>query len=431
MLIKRIKKLLFSGKNKRLFSNFISLSLLQGANYILPLITIPYLTRVLGPEQYGLLSLANTFITYFQILTDYGFGLSATREIAVSRNKKRKVNLIYSSVMIIKAILALISFIVMVLILLTISRFRQDFFVYLFTFGNVIGGLLFPVWLFQGLERMKYITFFNLGAKALTTVLIFALIHTEGDLIILILLNSFGSIVTGVVSLIWVWKGFGIWFTRPTWKEIKRQLAEGWNVFISTVSIVIYNATPAFILGILTNNTIVGYFSGAMKIKGAFDGLFIPLYQTLYPYVNNLAAKSKKKAFDFIKKELTWIGLLGLVLAIFLFFESDFLVRFILGEKFAQAGLLLRILAPASFLVIFGFVLTVQAMLAFGLKKDYTKVYLITSFSGLIAAFVFTYFFHAVGTAITIVFVEFLVLILTVFMLYRNRKMFLTLKSED
>ena len=169
----KLKNIFKSKEYKRILENMISLTGLQFASYILPLITLPYLTLVLGPEKFGLTQYAISLITYFQFFTDYGFNLSATRELAICRDDNQKISQIFSSVMFIKLCLCILSFIILLLIVMFIPKFNEDSYVYILTFGMVIGYMLFPTWLFQGLEYMRYTSILNIIGKIVFTVLIF------------------------------------------------------------------------------------------------------------------------------------------------------------------------------------------------------------------------------------------------------------------
>jgi PST family polysaccharide transporter len=404
---------------KRLLGNFASLSVLQGANYILPFITVPYLTRVLGPSRYGLIGFAAAFVNYFTILTGYGFNLSATKEISLRRDYPKRVSAIFSSVMIIKSALLALSLVLLLVIVSSFHKFRADAYVYLFSFGLVVGNVLFPVWLYQGMERMKYITYINLSGRLALTVAIFAFVSGENGYMRYVIMSSATAILVGIASLVCALKVFDITFVLPSFADLRREAIDGWYVFISSISIVLYTSSTTFLLGLFTNNTIVGYFAGADKIRQAIQGVFTPVFQTLYPYVNKLAHDSKEQALRFMRREVVWFGTIGGLICLAVFVNAGFLVRLILGPEYSASVALLRILAFAPVLIILGNILTVQCLLSLGLKREYSLVYIYSSVIGVLVMIYLTRTYGARGVSLSVVLVEALVMAMT---LYRMRK---------
>jgi len=363
-----------SPTRKRLTENFLSLSVLQALNYLLPLITLPYLVRILGPEKFGLVAFAQAFIGYFIIFTDYGFNLSATREISIHREKKEKVSEIFNSVMTVKFLLGILNFIILTLILTLVPKFGNDWLVYVFTSGMVLGNILFPVWFFQGMEKMKYITILNIVAKGIFTVCIFVFIKKMADYIYVPLINSIGFLVAGALSLGMVFKDFGIRYSFPTIDAIKYQLKEGWHIFISKAAISLYTTSNAFILGLFSNNTIVGYYSAAEKIVKAVQGLLTPVSQTVYPYFSKLYSTDKKRAVIVLKKALYLVGsttfLISGVVSIF----SPLISKIVLGPLFLESIPVLRILIFIVFAIGVNNILGIQGLVAFGYKEEFARI---------------------------------------------------------
>lgn len=328
-MINMVKNLLNTDEKKRLFSNFFSLSVLQTANYILPLITLPYLVRVLGPEKFGLIAFAQAFIQYCNILTDYGFNLSATREISIHRDSKEKLNEIFSSVMIIKVALLVISFIIMTIIVFSFEKFRQDWLIYYLTFGMVLGQVLFPVWFFQGMERMKYITYLNITAKLIFTIAIFVFVTAEADYLKVPIFNSAGYIVAGIISLYLIRKEFKTKLKFCKFENVNNYFKDSTQFFLSRVSVSIYTSSNAFVLGLFTTNVAVGYYSMAEKLYQAIQYLYTPLTQTLYPYI------TKSKNTKLFKKLFKLVVLMNfiLVFVIFIFSSNIFYLLFAEGTS--------------------------------------------------------------------------------------------------
>ena len=286
-------------EKKTLLENFISLGALQIVSYVIPLINLPYLSRVLGVDKFGLVFFAFAFMQYFIILTDYGFGLFATREIAVNRHNKNNLSNIFSAVTFIKFCLLVISFIILVLCMIFVPKLHENWLVFMLSFLMVVGNAIYPVWFFQGMERMKYITFLNILSKTIFLILIFIFVKKSDDYIIVPLLNSMGFLVSGAIGMYFAIKHLGAKLYIPRWQTVKKQFKYSSEFFLSRASVSAYTNTNSFCLGLIGSSVMVGYYVAAEKIYQAINGLCYPLTNALYPFVaKNKDIKTFKKIFN-------------------------------------------------------------------------------------------------------------------------------------
>lgn len=412
-----------SDDKKRLISNFISLLVLQGSNYILPLLTLPYLVRILGVEYFGLLAFATATIAYFQILTDYGFNLTATKEVSIHRNDKQKLVEIFSSVMIIKFLLMLLSFVILCIVVFSFDRFRKDYLVFILSFGMVIGQVLFPVWFFQGMEKMKYVTYLNILAKSIFTVAIFLVVKEQSDYYIVPLLTSIGFIISGLLAFYLIKKEFDISFKLQSFKTIKYYLVDGWHVFLSRFYISVYTTTNIILLGIFTNNTIVGYYSIAEKIVMAIGGLFEPANQTLYPYLVKIYHNNLKQFTTMLKK----ISISYLCIVIFLFIMAEIfrnqLIYLVAGKHSESISSILFILLFLLFNSPFGSLYS-NSLIIMHRKSEFLKVMNCTIILNFIIVVPSLYFYGVIGFAYS--FVTLLIAHIFFLIYYLNRSINLT-----
>lgn len=398
----KLKNIFKSKEYKRILENMISLTGLQFASYILPLITLPYLTLVLGPEKFGLTQYAISLITYFQFFTDYGFNLSATRELAICRDDNQKISQIFSSVMFIKLCLCILSFIILLLIVMFIPKFNEDSYVYILTFGMVIGYMLFPTWLFQGLEYMRYTSILNIIGKIVFTVLIFIFIHDTTDYMLVPLINSLGYILVGILGIYIALTKFNIKITIPSIRDIKYHLREGWYVFISTIAINMYTTTNTFLLGLLTNNTLVGYYSIAEKIILAVNGLLNPISQALYPFISRtVKTDDKTRSIEFIRKITKIMTLVGIVLSAGLFIFAKPIILLLFGQSYANSVIILQIISIVPLAVSLSTVFGVETMLTFNYKKAFTSIVMIGGIIDIVLGIILITLMKEIGIAIS------------------------------
>lgn len=338
----------FENKEKRvLLSNFMSLGVVQGLNFILPLLVVPYLLYTLGVETFGLLAMATAFIAYFMILSDYGFNITATREISVHRENPEKLNEIVSSVLIIKVMLMVLGFSLLLLALFLFDSLGKDALIYLLTFGMVLGQVMFPIWFFQGIEKMGYIALLNIVAKLFFLLAILLLVKEKEDAYLVPLLNSLGFMVVGIVALFYMYKTFKIRFVWQPYEVLRYYFLLGWHVFLSRLAVVFYTSSNIFILGVFTSHTVVGYYAIADKVISALVSLGDILNQVFFPYLSKKWEENREYYYQIFYKTLKSLVVGMSIVALGVAWWASDIVRLISGEEIQTSTQLLQIMSLA------------------------------------------------------------------------------------
>ena len=401
--------------------NIVSLFCIQGMNYLIPLITLPYLVRVLGPEGYGGFGFSLAIVQYFCLLADYGFNLSITQKVAIERNNKKEVSRIFWNVLSCKFLLALSGLMLLYMATSLIESLHQYegflFFSYLLVFGNV----LFPIWLFQGKEKMGWIALSNIMARLSAVPLIFIFVNGNNDVWIASLITGLTAILAGLLGLFFVYQqGWVSWYA-PSWYNIKNELKDGWYVFISSAAGSLYiNSTPV-ILGFIAGPTAVGFFVAADKLRLAVQGLFSPVSQVFFPRINSIMAKDKLAAFKMIRFLLKAQGTVAALLGFCLFVFSTPLIEFIYGNKYQDSISVLHWLAWLPFIVGISNIFGVQTILVLGMKKKLSNIYVCAGVVNIFVLILLASFFQEEGAAISIFFTETLVVISMLCIIIRNK----------
>ncbi|WP_418603762.1 oligosaccharide flippase family protein [Hwangdonia sp.] len=334
-----------------LVKNFLALSTLQGVNLILPFVTLPYLTRVLGVSNYGVVVMVYSIMQFLNVICDYGFNLSATKDISLHRNDKLKVNTIFSSILIIKVFLLIISLAILLILTNLIPVLAGNRLAYFWGFGIVVGQAITPTWLFQGMEKMKYITIVNLVSKSLFTLLIFVFIKHSSEFIFVPLLYSIGFVLAGVLSLFFAYKEFGVSFYLSKWKDIKEELKNSTQYFYSRASVALYTSSNNFIVGLVLGEFYAGIFGVAERLFTAMTVIYSPLSDAIYPYM------VKKKDLKLFKKIFISAMVFNLLVCLITVIFSSEIVNFVFGEGYQESAMLLKyfcflalIIVPATFI---------------------------------------------------------------------------------
>ncbi|MDB8564131.1 flippase [Turicibacter sanguinis] len=411
----------YLGKYEKLIKNFFSLFILQGLNYLLPLLTIPYLTRILGPTNYGKTIFASSIIIFFQVISDYGFNLSATRNISINTENKRKVSEIYSNVLCIKFLLSIIGFLILIVLTSLIPRFNDDRTLYYITYFGVFGNSLFPIWLFQGLEEMSYITKLNIILKTISTVLLFVFIQNSNQYILVPLINSIILIIVAIYSLNFINRKLDIKFIRPTIKSMKKEIVDGKDIFVTTFFSAILSNIGNFCIGLFLGDTVVGYYGAINKITKAIVSMFSPIITAIYPFINKIITDNKRDGVKELIKFGKIIMLITCIVSMVTFCYSYFIIFILCGKNFLSYVDILKIESIWIIFTILNNLVGIQFLISIGYGNLYSRCFLIAGITMIVLSFTMIKLFGIYTISISMLISEILLTIFMFFVIIRRK----------
>ncbi len=329
-------------KHKTLISNFNYLSVLQLFQLLFPLITYPYLIRVLGKEIYGVVVFSNAIIMYLSVFINFGFDISEIKEISIFRDNKKKVSEILSTVLTIRIIFALISALILSTLIVIIPELNKHKWLYIASMGLLLDAAINPSFYFLGIEKMKFITYLSVTSKFVFLILIFIVIKKPAHYILVPLLTSIGTLLSSLIGLSIIFHIQKVQFTLPSLYRVKEMITNSLPFFTSRVSVLAINKTNILLLGTFVGYTEVAYYDLAEKLVNVMKMPFNIFNQVLFPNV------SKTKNIGLVKKTLKYLLGVYILGYLSLYIFSEPFIQLIGGIELVQARFVLYILGVSA-----------------------------------------------------------------------------------
>lgn len=392
---------------KTLFKNSSYLYLLHVIHIFLPLLVFPYLVRVLGVENFGIVAFSLAFMGYSSLVVNYGFDLGSSRDISINRKDRRELNKIFSATLYLKLIFLFACFLLMIVVAKHVDSLNNYLDILLMAYGVVVGAALMPQWLFQGLERLAVPALVGVMTKFLYLVLVFIFVKTTSDYDNVVIITSLTAILNGILGLYFAHQLLEVKFVRVPRLFLMKTLKDSWYLFISKVSISVYSISTVFILGVFSTESQVGIYAAAEKIIRAIQGLLNPVSQAFYPQMaSDLSSPSRLLGLNKLRN----VGLVMIsaffVISLGVSVFSTEIVEIILGSGFEQSAAVVRALAFIPFIVAISNFAGVQYMLNSNMKSVYVTILVIASILSILLLLIAVPTYGYIGASYVLLFIE-------------------------
>jgi O-antigen/teichoic acid export membrane protein len=400
--------------------NVLALGMVQASNYIIPLLLLPFLTRVLGVESFGKVVFAQVLMAYVLLIVDFGFSWSATRQVSANRADPISISRIFMATWMAQWILFLMCLALLFLLVFSIESLWGDVWLYTAAVMSVLGNLLFPVWFLQGLECLKAVAFAHLFIRILGLIPVFLFVSQPEHGLRFLIITGTVATLGGALVILWIYRQKLVIWKTPQWVDVYATLRNGVSLFGSRLSISLYTNLVPLALGLIVGPVALAQFNVADKLRSAGQGLMGPIAQAIFPRMSHLVTTDKTAAFSLIKISFALTVTVGGSASLLLWFCADSLVLLLGGEDYAEAALILRWLAPLPLIIGLSNIFGIQIMLPKMMTRPFNLILLLAAVIGSTMIWPMAKWYGAMGAAQTILIIELFVTAAMGIFLWRN-----------
>jgi PST family polysaccharide transporter len=394
----------------------------QISRKLAPLIIIPYLARTLGPAGWGTVAFAQSLGEFIVLVIEFGFNLSATREIARNRESKQICGAIMAGVLGAQIALALAAIAIAVIASYWIPLLRDNRRLLAAGLFYALAQGFMPLWFYQGLERMRLAAGLEITGKLLGLAAILMLVRSPEDGWLALLIQGLAPAVSTVAGIAMAYRAIPV--CVPTGLLVGEAFRLGWPMFVFRSGESLYGVGNVFLLGLFAPPAVVGYFASAEKISKAVFGLLNPIREALYPRLSNLARHASPDAARLARVGAAVMIAGGLALGASVFVFAPLLVQILMGPGFAPAVTVLRILAALPPLLSVTYSVGLQWLLPLGRDGDVNRIIIAAGALNLALAVLLAPHFAHLGMAWAVVSAEAFVCFSMVRVVLRSTSLF-------
>lgn len=395
--------------DKSLLINVLSLLAYRGTSFIFPLVTLPYLARTLGVEHMGLLALGLACVMYCSTISDWGFNVYTTKDIAQHRDDKQRVTQLFWSTFNAKLILGCSTLTVLLLATWFNPAWHPLFFIVLANASVLFGQLLSFGWLMQGFEKLGKTSIISTLGQFCSIPLTFLLVKTPDDTWLAALIPGVVAFVTAIITMSLVVQMRVIGFYRFEPREIMQRIKDSLHVFLAIFGANMFNNINVLILASMTSTYMVGLYNGADRLKKAANSLPEQIGNAFFPRVSHLFYKDRAAAIAATRRSISLSFLISLFIVVFTFFFADYVVRILLGAAFHDSANVLRVAVCGFIFGNISYPAGLQILIPFGLAKQRMHVMFIVGLINIPICCLLAWQYGAIGAASSLVLSEFLV----------------------